>query len=567
MTNSSRRNVRLRRSAAIGFAALVAAFSAALGAAAPAAQASGTALIQGSGSTWAANAINQWVSDVEPNGLQVVYTGTGSAQGRTDYANNTVDFAVSDIGYQGSDPLTGATDTSQGRGYAYLPIVAGGTSFPYHLVINGVQKTNLRLSGATLAGIFTNKITNWDDPAIQHDNNLAKPLPSLQIIPVVHSEGSGDSAQFSRWLATDYASIWDPFGGKSFTEYWPRAGAQVAENGSDSVMNFITGAAANGAIGYDEYSYALGAGYPVVKVLNQDGYYTLPDQYNVAVALTKAQINMTPGPNYLLQNLNNVYTNPEPQTYPLSSYSYMIEPTSSTDAKMTTAKRQTLANYLYYSICQGQQEMGPIGYSPLPVNLVEAGFAQIAELHKADSGVSLTNENVTTCHNPTFVAGHPSENHLAQIAPLPQACDKQGAGPCTGTVSHLGNPKGNKVPTSSPSASASASATATPTPGSTPSPGAKNTKPGTLPTVQSPGVVPSGAVPSAVTSTDPSTGLVTGGTSGTGGTVVTGLQTDLPAGQGHALQITLAILAGVLLLGAVVLPPALFRWLGRKDPI
>src|SRR6185295_19981434 len=39
-------------------------------------------------------------------------------------------------------------------------------------------------------------------------------------------------------------------------------------------------------------------------------------------------------------------------------------------------------------------------------------------------------------HNPTFVAGHLSENHLAQIAPQPAACDKQGAGPCgtdTGT--------------------------------------------------------------------------------------------------------------------------------------
>jgi phosphate transport system substrate-binding protein len=561
----SHRTARVLRRTAFVAGLFVASLSAAVGVGASTAQASGPhALIQGSGSTWAANAVNQWVSDVEPNGLQVVYTGSGSAIGRSDFANNTVDFAVSDIGYQGSDPVTGASDTSQGRAYSYLPIVAGGTSFPYHLVVGGKQVTNLRLSGATLAGIFTNKITNWDSPQIQHDNNLKAPLPSLPIIPVVHSEGSGDSAQFSRWLATDYASIWTPFAGKDvFTEYWPRQGPQVAENGSDSVINFITGAAANGAIGYDEYSYALGAGYPVAKVLNKAGYYTLPDQYNVAVALTKAQINMTPGPNYLLQTLNNVYVNPAVQTYPLSSYSYMIEPTAPSDPKMTTAKRQTLADYLYYSICQGQKEMGPIGYSPLPVNLVKAGFAQIANLHKADSGVDLNNENVTTCDNPTFVAGDPSANHLAQIAPKPPACDHEGQGPCATDVANTANPDGNKVPTSH--------ASATPTPGVTPTtPGAGGTtgksrsSTGSGPTA----ISPTGVAPTAVTSTNPSTGQVTTTGGQPGGdaqaAAATGLQTDLPAGQGHGVQITLAVIAALLILGAIVLPPILLRALDRR---
>ena len=62
------------------------------------------ALIQGSGSSWSANAVNQWIADVQPNGLQVVFTASGSAQGRKDFAQPTTDFAVSDIGYQGSDP-------------------------------------------------------------------------------------------------------------------------------------------------------------------------------------------------------------------------------------------------------------------------------------------------------------------------------------------------------------------------------------------------------------------------------------------------------------------------------
>ena len=58
----------------------------------------------------------------------------------------------------------------------------------------------------------------------------------------------------------------------------------------------------------------------------------------------------------------------------------MIEPTGaypSPETKITTAKRQSIADFEYYAICQGQKEIGPIGYSPLPVNLVEAGFGQI----------------------------------------------------------------------------------------------------------------------------------------------------------------------------------------------
>src|SRR3954465_6084384 len=64
----------------------------------PAEATSAHALIQGSGSSWSANAVNQWVADVQPNGLQVVYTASGSAQGRKDFGYRTNDFAVSEIG-------------------------------------------------------------------------------------------------------------------------------------------------------------------------------------------------------------------------------------------------------------------------------------------------------------------------------------------------------------------------------------------------------------------------------------------------------------------------------------
>lgn len=514
---------------------------------APAAQgASSHALIQGSGSSWAANAINQWVADVANQGLRVVFTANGAAQGRKDYANRSNDFAVSDIPFRGKDPTTGQADTPLGRSFAYLPIAAGGTAFPYHVEVGGKLVRNVRLSGETIAKIFTSKITNWNDPQITKDNN-GHALPSIPIIPVVHSEGAGVTNQFTTYLAKQFPAIWASCNGglAKETEYFPlncgrSSGNQKAQAGSDGVMNFIKSAGANGSIGMEEYSYPLLANFPAAKVLNKAGYYTLPTQYNVAVALTKAIINNDPSsPTYLTQKLDYVYTNADRRTYPLSSYVYAIIPTAADDSRMTTAKRQTIADFLYYSICQGQAEIGPVGYSSLPVNLVQAGFQQIAKLKTADAGVDLTKRDVRTCHNPTFIPGKPNQNYLAKIAPQPPACDKLGAGPCAaGAGAFNANPGTAK-------------------PGAT-NPGTGPAAPGATPTAGSPGT---GKAP---TTGDPTLGdgTVDGSDATAAGNVVA---TTLPADAGSGPPAALTVLVIALLALALLVPAGVGRWLvGRR---
>ena len=61
------------------------------------------------------------------------------------------------------------------------------------------------------------------------------------------------------------------------TEFYPLFAGAKSENGSNNVATYITASYGNGAIGYDEYAYALNSHYPVVKVLNPAGYYVLPD--------------------------------------------------------------------------------------------------------------------------------------------------------------------------------------------------------------------------------------------------------------------------------------------------
>ena len=394
------------------------------------AQAATYAPISGSGSTWSQNALDQWRKNVAANyGMTVNYNGTGSSAGRRDFIAGTVDFAVSEIPFQGA-PEDGSAPEKPANGYAYMPIVAGGTSFMYNLKIGGKRVTNLRLGGETITKIFTGKITNWNDSQIQADNpGLA--MPDKPIVPVVRSDGSGSTAQFTLWMSKQFPALWSAFSGRSgLTSQYPVTGSAKAQSGSLGVAGYVSQAYGEGAITYVEYSYARKSGFPVAKVLNASGYYIEPTAPSVAVALLQAAIN----PNDLTQILDGVYNNVDKRTYPLSSYSYMIVPTAVAGI-FTTAKGITLSTFASYMLCEGQQQAAALGYSPLPLNLVTAGFRQIARI----PGSVATNGDLSKCNNPTFDPANPGSNKLATAAPQPAACDQKGPNQCTtGTAGAAG---------------------------------------------------------------------------------------------------------------------------------
>ncbi|WP_421742198.1 substrate-binding domain-containing protein [Cellulomonas sp.] len=539
----------LRSSAARGWLVLLTCLVAVTAVAATPAQAQPPYVqISGTGSTWSQTIFMQWTRDVAANGIQVVYTGGGSSKGRGDFANNVTTFGISEIPYQGVDPVTQAQDSSA-RPYAYLPIVAGGTAVTYHVEIGGQLMRDVRLSGETVAKIFTSKITNWNDPQITADNN-GRTFPDLAITPVVRSDGSGTVAQFTTWMDKAYPALWREYFGRSgLTSQYPVKGRMVAQPGSDGVMNYVTSSAGNGTIGVVEYAYALNADYPVVKIRNAAGYYVEPTQYNVAVALTKARINTVEGsPDYLTQVLDDVYVDTDPRTYPLSSYSYMIIPTAATGfvyspgangvENVTSSVRQTLADLMFYSLCEGQSKAGPYGYSPLPLNLVNAGFDQLAKLRAADPTVDLQDRDVAKCNNPTFVAGDLSRNHLAEVAPQPQACDQEGAGPCLSGAS--GGPAGSGGAGSGGAASGGGA-------------GAGG----------SGGAAPVGGAvdPDAAQVIDPETGEVIGTDSG-GGTAAGAVSTQIPARPVAGTPAFAALAA--LELAAIILVPGLLALRARR---
>ncbi|MGW4978335.1 phosphate ABC transporter substrate-binding protein PstS [Streptomyces mirabilis] len=526
--------------------------------------------ISGSGSTWSANAIEQWRRNVRQQGMTVNYASVGSSVGRTQFANGTSDFGVSEIPYGLKE--FGTTDTPPQRKYAYMPIVAGGTSFMYNLKIGGNRVTNLRLSGEVLSKIFTGKLTMWNAPEIRADNpKLA--LPARRIVPVIRSDGSGTTAQFTLWMSKQYGTLWNDYcrrAGKptpcGLTSYFPNIPGSgfVAQSGSLGVAGYTKQPQAEGAITYVEYSYARNAGFPVVKVLNKSGYYVEPTASSVAVALTQAQINNdSRSANYLTQNLDGVYTYGDRRTYPLSSYSYMIVPTKE-EMGFTKAKGATLSAFDNYFLCEGQQLADRLGYSPLPINLVQAAMEQVRKIPGAVSD----NINIKNCNNPTFSSD--GKNLLAQNAPFPAACDKKGSDQCatgTGGAHQPTSPSGSGTSGGGTGSGGSGTTGGSGTSGGSGSTGGSGATGTAGTTTGGSGTAGSTGGTGGTTAgnvVDPDTGQVLSGDGGTGDTSVAASPVSLGTGDALGLRTALMALSAVLLIGVVVGPPLIGRMMSHR---
>ena len=132
----------------------------------------------------------------------------------------------------------------------------------------------------------------------------------------------------------------------------------------------------------------------------------------VAIALQGARINPDG-----TQVLGGVYNFPDNRAYPVSSYSYMIVPTTEV-APFTRAKGDPLGRYILYFLCAGQQKAEQLGYSPLPKNLVQLGFDAVRKIPGAPAPPP-----ITSCSNPTITG-----DFITGAAPPPDPDDGGGGG-------------------------------------------------------------------------------------------------------------------------------------------
>jgi hypothetical protein len=289
-------------------------------------------------------------------------------------------------------------------------------------------------------------------------------------------------------------------------------------------------------------------------VLNKGGYYVEPNANNVAVGLLGARINTDQSsPQYLTQILDGVYDNADERAYPLSSYSYMVMPTK-LESGFNAEKGRTLGDFAYYFLCEGQQQAPVLGYSPLPLNLVQAGLEQVRRI----PGVQAQSIDLSKCNNPTFSSD--GRNTLAEKAPQPPECDKQGSTQCgTGTGGAAKTPTAVKPEAAGGAATGGGATGGAATGGS----GTATGGAGGAGVATAVDPVTGEALAPVI---DPDTGEVIG-SSGLDPVAVGGVSAvpvSIGARTSDGMQDALVVLAALLLIGGVLAPPLLSRRLESR---
>ncbi|RZQ59686.1 PstS family phosphate ABC transporter substrate-binding protein [Amycolatopsis suaedae] len=367
--------------------------------------------ILGGGSTYVEPAMADWVSNANTRGIPVQYTGTGSPAGVTGYGISTIDFAGTEAEVSSLEAAGIGGKPTRERGFQYVPDVAGAIAVMYNITDAGGNPVNyLHLNQQTIGRIFSGEITRWSDPAITATNG-GKALPDQPIKLVGRGGDSGTTALFYDFVAHAAPGPYQNFMRRSnMGHFLPstrpinlvgavQAGInyQLMAN-SDMIAGFVRNQ--RWTIGYDEFAYAKKYDVQAAWVENAAGKWVQPYAENIAAALTRA--NLRPD---LSQELSGVYTNPDPKTYPISAYSYLMTPCRPAPDRDTCrtvysdpGKSETMVRFMEHVACQGQVNMAAAGFSPLPPNLSQEMMNSVARL----SGRPATQLNAGNCNNPTF---------------------------------------------------------------------------------------------------------------------------------------------------------------------
>jgi phosphate transport system substrate-binding protein len=302
--------------------------------------------LQGAGASFPAPLYLKWFksyNDAHPN-IQVDYQSVGSGSGVKSFLDKTVDFAASDAAMKPEDMA------KVEGGVQLIPMTAGAIVLAYNLP--GVD--TLRLSRDAYVGIFSGKVTMWNDPLIVKDNPGAK-LPDLPVSVIVRADGSGTSFVFSKHLSA-ISPDFDKAVGANTMPNWP---VGTKSKGNEGVTASIM--TTPGAIGYVEYGYAHSQNLHTATIQNKSGNYVAANIDSSRAALASAEI-----PADFIVWVSDPTA---PDAYPIVTYTWLIlHKTYSDQAKLDAVK-----GLVNYGLTDGQKDAESLGYVPLPPMVVSKG--------------------------------------------------------------------------------------------------------------------------------------------------------------------------------------------------
>jgi phosphate transport system substrate-binding protein len=308
--------------------------------------------ITGAGSSFVSPLVSAWTPAVgSAFGYTLQYSPVGSGAGIAAITNRQVDFGASDA------PLTPDQATAC-KGCVQIPWALSATSIAYN--VPGAP-VHLRLNGKVLADIFLGNVTNWNDAAIKALNPGAS-MPDLKITPIFRSDGSGTTYNFTDFLSA-VSPAWKSKVGNSTAVTFP---AGIGARGSSGVAGLVSRTA--GGITYVDVAFAINNHIKFAAIRNAAGKYLFPSLRRITAAADAFK--KVPANNEL-----HIVNPPKsaPLAYPISTYTYVIVPTSST-------KAADIRKFLFWAVTKGQTYGPKLLFQPIPKPVLVVAEKTIAKI-------------------------------------------------------------------------------------------------------------------------------------------------------------------------------------------
>jgi phosphate transport system substrate-binding protein len=309
----------------------------------------GSVQMNGAGSTFALPVYTDWIytyQSVDPS-VTLNYQGIGSGGGKKGVIDNTLDFA-------GSDSVLTADEYAAGKDLQMYPTLAGAIVPIYN--VEGVTQPII-LNGPVLAGIYSTRITKWNDPAIAALNPGVN-LPDAAITAVHRSDGSGTTEIFTNALSS-FSADWKANVGAGTSVEWPvdKAGNGIGGKGNQGVAAVVQNTP--NSIGYVELSFAISNKITFADMVNQAGNKVTANADSLASAMNDFASSFTD------KLTNTIVDGPGANSWPIAGYTYLIlHTTSMTDC----VKAQKLLEFFKWALTDPTpaQHAADLGYSVLP---------------------------------------------------------------------------------------------------------------------------------------------------------------------------------------------------------
>lgn len=307
---------------------------------------SGTLLMTGAGSTFVNPLFSKWFSEYHKANpkVEINYQSIGSGGGIKQLQKKTIDFAASDV------PMSEQEMKDAGADVLHYPVALGAVVLTYNLP---ALKGELKLDGAAVSALVRGQIKKWSDERIKTLNPTLA-LPDQPLVFVYRSDSSGTTGVFTDYLGKADPKFASEVGvGKAIK--WPTGlGGKGNEGVTANIKNTV------GSIGYVELTYALTEKLPTVTLQNKDGKFVKAGLESVTEAANA-------GAKLLPQDFRGSLTMMTgAKSYPIAAFTYMLA-----YPKTPAPGGAELEKLLAWSLDKGQEFAAPLGYAPLPADLVK----------------------------------------------------------------------------------------------------------------------------------------------------------------------------------------------------